>query len=434
MSRISNMNLIQQLSASSVTLGFSFISRFLLTLALARYLSSEELGIYSWVITVFGFLGILTNFGLDYFLIRKVPEYKNSNTKLIGSVIRHTQRIAAINAVLLITIVFTMSMILTKFYAGASNYTGELMIISLALPLAAFSLIFSTSLRGYDFALTAQVIESIVQTGFLLVAVFLMFYFYGDLIPTEQRTISLAVIFFVSWVVSLGTASYHYRKQIKLPDIVVPTRDQLRKWRAEQSSIVFGVIGWSILGRSDIFLLAFLVPPSQVGDYFLCMRLAELLMFFSTVSFYVWTGKISNLIQLGELGQAQVIVTKAAQLCFITTAAITLAALLYSYQILSFFNETYAENETLFRIAVCIFFLKGASGLLRPLFYLLKDQDFMAKYNWIMGITFTILVIIIVPTFGSIGCVIAFGICEITFLIILALRMQKKFNISILPF
>ncbi len=428
------MNLIKQLSSSSVILGFSFISRFLLTLALARNLSSDEMGIYSWVITVFGFMGILTNFGLDYFLIRKVPEYRNSDIKLIGSVIHHTQRTANINALVLIIIIFTMSIILAQLYAGASKYTDELLIISLALPFAAFSLIFSTSLRGYDFALTAQVIESIVQTGFLLLAVFLMFHFYGDLIPAERRTILLAAVFVVSWVVSCGVAFFHYRKQIKLPDILAPTRDKVREWRAEQSSIVFGIIGWTILGRSDIFLLAFLVAPSQVGAYFLCMRLAELLMFFSTVSFYVWTGKISNLIQLGELGQAQVIVTKAAQLCIITTAAITLAALFYSYQILSFFNESYADNETLFRIAVCIFFFKGASGLLRPLFYLLKDQDFMAKYNWIMGIAFTILVIIVVPTFGTIGCVIAFGICEITFIIILALRMQKKFNISILPF
>ena len=227
--------------------------------------------------------------------------------------------LVTINVSLVIIIVFTISIVLVQLYAGASNYTSELMIISLALPISAFSLIFSTSLRGYDFALTAQVIESIVQTGFLLVAVFLMFYFYGDLIPAERRTISLAVMFLISWVVSWSAAFYQYRKKIKLPDIVVPTRDQLREWRGEQSSIVFGVIGWTILGRSDIFLLAFLVPPSQVGAYFLCMRLAELLMFFSTVSYYVWTGKVSNLIQLGELGQAQFIIKKAAQLCTITT-------------------------------------------------------------------------------------------------------------------
>lgn len=428
------MNLIQQLSSSSAILGLSFIMRFLLTLVLARNLSADEMGIYSWVITAFGFMGILTNFGLDFFLIRKVPEYRNSDIKLIGSVIHHTRRTATINALLLIIIIFTVSLIIAQLYAGASKYTNELMITSMALPFAALSLIFSTSLRGYDFALTAQVIESMVQTGFLLLAIFLIFHFYGDLIPVEQRTILLTTVFVVSWAVSSVVAFYHYRKQIKLPDILVPTRDKVREWRGEQSSIVFGIIGWTLLGRSDIFLLAFLVTPSEVGVYFLCMRLAELLMFFSTVSFYVWTGKISNLIQLDELGQAQVIITKAAQLCITTTAAIALFALLYSHQILSFFNETYAENKTLFRIAVVIFFFKGASGLLRPLFYLLKDQDFMAKYNWIIGIIFTILVLILVPIFGLIGCVIIFGICELTFITILAVRMHKKFNISVIPF
>jgi O-antigen/teichoic acid export membrane protein len=83
---------------------------------------------------------------------------------------------------------------------------------------------------------------------------------------------------------------------------------------------------------------------------------------------------------------------------------------------------------------VIIFFFKGASGMLRPLFYILKDQDFMAKYNWIMGIIFTILVLTIVPTFGLVGCVIAFAASELTFIAILTLRMHKKFNFSIMPF
>ena len=61
------MNLIKLISSSSIILGVSFILRFALTFALAKLLSAAELGIYSWAVTVFGILGIITNFGLDFF-------------------------------------------------------------------------------------------------------------------------------------------------------------------------------------------------------------------------------------------------------------------------------------------------------------------------------------------------------------------------------
>lgn len=428
------MKLIRQFLSSSVILCLSFIIRFLLTLTLARNLSSNDLGIYSWVVTVFGFMGIITNFGLDYFLLRKVPEYRNSDHQLIGAVIYSTQRKASIYSLLFIVSIFAGSLILNQFHYGVSNYIYELMIISLALPFAAFSLIFSTSLRGYNFARTAQIIEVIVQSGVLLFAVSTMSLFYDYFTLAKRPTALLAAVFVVSWMISCGWAFYQYRRYLKLSGTSVPTRDNEREWHAERLSILYGVVGGSILGRSDIFLLAFLVTPSEVGTYFICFRLAELLMFSATASYYVWSGKISNLIQRGELEQAQVIITKAAQLCLVTTAPLTLFGLIFPKQILSFFNASYAGNETLFQIAVCIFFCKGASGMLRPLFYLLKDQDFIAKYNWIMGSVFTILVIVIVPNFGLVGCIITFGICELTYLTILTVRMYKKFKIDILPF
>jgi len=428
------MKLLKLLSVSSLILGISFTIRFLLTVAIAKYLNAYELGIYSWVVTVFGFAAIISSFGADHFLIRKVPEYKNPLSGLLSSVIWQVQKQSSINSFVLILTILPLAFFSGYFFKGASLYSFELIVILFALPFAAFSLIFSTSLRGFDFPIRGQFIESIVQSGILLLLLLISFNFFNYLIPNEYRTLFLVAIFVLSWVLCFFYSFFSYKKMIKLPAVLVPTKEDTKEWRMEQSSIVVGTLGWSILGRSDVFLLAFLVTPSEVGAYFICLRLSETLMFFSVVVHYVWGGELSNLIQGGKLKQAQVILKKSSRLCIFTSLILTSLALFFAEDMLYFVNEKYIENVFLFRIALIVFFIKGASGIIRSLYYILGEQDFLAKCQWIIGIIFTILVLTAVPVYGIIGCVICFAFCEIIYCLILLIRLHKKHNLSLSPF
>ena len=427
------MNVFRILSASSLVLGFSYIFRFALTFVLARYLTSDELGIYSWVITVFGIAGIITNFGLDFFLIRKIPEYRNSSNFKIGPVIKHTLNQSSINAFLIILVIFVLGYFSVPLFDGASLYRRELMIIIFALPFAAYSLIFSTSIRAFNFPITGQFIESIVQTGTLLLLTFIFLVFFGQLIPEGYNTFFLVLMFVFSWIFSFSCSFFIYKKFINVSILRSQIVDEKIEWRKEQSSIVFGILGWSFLGRSDIFLLAFLVAPSEVGAYFLCLRLGEILMFFQTVAYYVWGAEISNLIQGNRFDKAQDIIKKSSKLCISLTFIMAFFGFIFAEEILSLINDRYVEYDFLLKIAFVVFLIKGASGIIRPLFYILGEQDFLAKSQWIIGLVFTSLVLTTVPIFGLAGCLVSFGFCETIFFIVLAIRLHYKHNLSILP-
>ena len=427
------MNLLKLVSSSSVILGVSFVLRFLLTLTLAKYLSASELGIYSWVVAALGFATIITNFGLDFFLIRKIPEYRNSVNGMIGSVLKHTQRQSSKNAFLVILVIFPLSYFSTYYFEEASQYNSELMIILLALPFISFSLIFSTALRTFNFSLSSQMIESILQTGTLLFFILLSFGVFVHLIPGGLRTELLVSFFVFSWIISCFCSYQVFRRKVKIPKLIEAKEKDKSEWRKDQTSIVIGILGGSFLGRSDIFLLAFLVSPAEVGAYFICLRLAETLLFFCTVSYYVWGGEISNLIQEGRLDQAQSILKKSSQLCVSITFAMACFGFIFAEEILLLVSERYAESAFLFKIALCVFFIKGASGLMRPLFYILGEQQLLAKLQWIIGLSFTALVFITVPIYGVVGCLVSFAICEILFFIILVTRLYKKHNLSLSP-
>ena len=80
-------------------------------------LTADQLGIYSWAVTVFGILGIIVNFGLDFFLIRKIPEYRNSIVAMVGPVIKHVQKRSAINSIAIIVLLIPISYFSTNFFA-----------------------------------------------------------------------------------------------------------------------------------------------------------------------------------------------------------------------------------------------------------------------------------------------------------------------------
>jgi len=115
-------NVFKLVSTSSVILGFSFVLRFALTIALARFLSADQLGVYSWAVTVFGILGIIVNFGLDFFLIRKIPEYRNLKNGMAGAVIKHVQKLSSVIAFFTIIIILPISYFSASLYDSAALY------------------------------------------------------------------------------------------------------------------------------------------------------------------------------------------------------------------------------------------------------------------------------------------------------------------------
>lgn len=422
---------IKLVSTSSLILGFSFVLRFALTIALARLLTADQLGVYSWAVTLFGILGIIVNFGLDFFLIRKIPEYRILTNGMVGAVISHVQKQSSVIAFFTIITILSLCYFSVYFYDSATLYNKEVAIIIIALPFAAFSLIFSTSLRAYDFPIRAQLIESILQTGVLLLLILIVFGFLRDYFSQHMGTLYLVSLFVFSWVTSLIFSYLTFKKEIK-PDIGGnPSTEEVKEWRKDQGAIVFGVMGWSFLGRSDILLLAFFVSPADVGGYFICLRLAETLMFFSSVSYYAWGGEISNLIQNEQLDKAQKLLGKSTQLCIASSLAMTCFALYFAEDILYIVNERYIDYINIFYAALCVFFLKGAVGILNPFFYILGDQEFLAKLQWLLGLFFASLVITIVPTYGLEGCIAAFGLCEVLYVITLINRLTNKHNFNL---
>ena len=424
------MNFFKLLSSSSAYLGLSYVLRFAITITIAKLLTAEDLGVYSWAITAFGLISIFINFGQDNFLLKKIPEYKALNPNILASVVGYSVKKVLVNCLLILPIVYILLYSLKSSFT-VPEYTEALMVLAVALPLTALTLINSSILRTNEKPLLAQLPDSIVQPACLLILIY-SFYYLSNFIQLD----AIFLVFFnacgwlAAFIFSLIASKFFYLKNkpkfLKSP--------QSSEWSKDSAIIVLGVLAWSLLGRSDVFFLAFLVEADQVGKYFICMRLAEFSLFFATVSFYIWSGEISNLYQKKDYKEVQHLLKKSSRLCFSTSIIFFTFAIIFSEEILLLINSEYADSVLTFKIALIGFLVLGCAGILGPMFYIVGDIKFLTKIQFIVGLIFLSMMFIFVPYYGIEGCVVCFVFCQLIYILAMAIRLKSKFQFTISPF
>ena len=201
-------------------------------------------------------------------------------------------------------------------------------------------------------------------------------------------------------------------------------RNILKYLKSKKTSVLTSIIFFPILLTACEYLNV------ENGNIF---QKTRGITFFSTVSYYVWAGEISNLVQEKSFEQAQKILKKSSLLCILSTLTIASFLWFYAAEILFFFNESYVKHVFLLRASIIVFILKSSFGLLHPMYYILGDQAFLGKLQWSIGILFTILVILTVPIYGLNACIFSLIFCESFYVLITSYRLKVRHNLSILP-
>ena len=87
---------------------------------------------------------------MDFFLIRKIPEYRNLKNGMAGAVIKHVQKLSSVIAFFTIIIILPISYFSASLYDSAALYNKEVAIIIFALPGAFTPTCSTTHLPGFE--------------------------------------------------------------------------------------------------------------------------------------------------------------------------------------------------------------------------------------------------------------------------------------------
>jgi O-antigen/teichoic acid export membrane protein len=418
---------------SAGIIGLSTLIRVFLTMLLAKELQPNELGDYAWSITIFGILGIIANYGSEQFLIQKIPKLLSTQLEKVNLIVCYSRE-QVNNICLMITTGLVLIYVIFYILDISTERYNTILILSLALPLAANTLIESTVIRARGYPITSQLIDSILQTTILVILAYAIFV----IIKPDREIFGydkiIAIAFLISWLVTYIATKYWYIKKIGIGNKEKINLKEKKEWEKQGADITLGVLGWAILGKSDIFIMGIIVNSKDIAAYFIFIRIAEMITFFTTVSYYIWGAKISDLKSNKNYESMQKLITNSTLLCAIISILFGILIFINSDLIIKTINPVYIYKIELLYVALFIFIIKGATGILNPLFYILEEQEYLKKIQWILGVLFTILVFLLTIRYGVMGCMIAFGTIQIIFILILIKRLQKNHNLYLIKY
>lgn len=225
------LNIIKKKYAQSVVvLGGSTLLRACLTLLIAKILIPSELGSYSWSISLFGILNIITNFGCEQFLIQKIPKNLNNKSSENDRIVNYIQY--QINKISFAILFITVSTLIYLFvFVERGDKYSTAIIFAAALPFAAHTLIKSTVIRVRGYTTESQIIDSIIQPILLLILIWLI---YGIIKPNKEILDNdqiIAFAFLTSWITTHFITKHKYSKIIGVPIKVGINKEQKKNGR-----------------------------------------------------------------------------------------------------------------------------------------------------------------------------------------------------------
>ncbi len=248
--------------------------QFLAGILLARTLSVEAFGVYSFVYAMVKMLAIPTELGLPTLLVRYIPNYEASESwAKIKGLIKFTNTSAIVIASILILATYFFA---KKELLNLNSLETETLVIGLfLLPVLALGNIRGATLRGFRRIFHGLFPESILRHALFVVGILLISNF-ANVQFDSRSAIGLNII--------AGILSYllgAYWLILYLPKRVKESKEvyEITVWL--RTSLPFLLIGGIqiILAKIDTVFIGFMLDSQSVGIYEIAFRTASLTAF-----------------------------------------------------------------------------------------------------------------------------------------------------------
>ncbi len=402
-----------------ISVSISFFSAFLL----ARILKAEGYGIYSYVISLVGILGIPTLMGFDRLLIRDVSAYSvSSEWGLIRGLLRWTN----ITAVIISGVIILISiMVIHLFYHRFNPDIINPLIVGLfLLPFLSMMRLRQTTLQGLERVVEGQLPEMLIQPCLFILLVSIIYL----LMNTVDVTLVI-VINLISTAVAFLIGVYLLRKNLPLPvknAIPVYKKDE---WLRVALPLLF-LSGIQVFNdRIDTVLLSVLRNTYEVGIFTVALRGAELITFPLIAVNTAIAPTVSRLYVSGDMMRLQRLITRSTRLMLLFSLPVALVFIIFGKWFLLIFGQEFTEGASALAIMSAGQIFNVSMGSVGLLLIMTGHERYAVMGTLIAVLLKIILSIILVPILGVDGSALARSSGIVTWNTLLAVWVYKKIGI-----
>lgn len=389
------------------------------SIALARLLGAEGLGIISLANRIVGVIMIIGLLGIPLVIIKEVSIGKTEkNWKHIGDVM-HTSYILCGLVTFGVSIIFIfLAPWISEYIFNEEKLTFPLIVAFLVLTPQVFSRMFSSGLIGYRKIWQSNLVDqtlSIAVVGVLLAILYLF---------KVEITINLVVILYAigRLVVTISIGLY-WRKLYPYKF----KRTFISKKILKTSMPLMLVSASLIISSSiDSVMIGWLSTTEQVGLFAIALKLALLTSFFMQITISTLGPKIASLYHSGKEKEMQQMVKQITKGLTIIGFLVLGGIIIFGKFILSIWGEEFTEAYWLLVVLGIGQFFNIASGPVGNLLTMTNHEKILKNITLVTLSLNILMNIVLINKYEALGAAIATATTVALNMIITTIYVKRK--------
>jgi len=404
----------------------SLAINFLLRIALVRYTSEDQYGLYSLAITLVGVIGAIAMLGLDEGSARYIAYYagKAENSRA-GKVASLTLKIALASGMVFGVLLFSFSDALAVQVFHAPELGGILKIVAAAVPLTVLLQILVSVMRGYSDswgrAFFRDTLRSLLFLG-LLAGIILFNLPFDSIIYAYVLSTALALAALV-----LFSARRLPRREPGLPERDSGILKSLLSFSFPMLSVSLLML---MMSQATALLLAFFTVPAEVGKYDIAVTIASLLLIVINSLGYIYTPTVSSLYGKGRLAEIRQSYITSTRWGYVLTLPVLFIFLLFPGELIGLlFGARYASVAFVLQIIAIGYMVNPLTG---PNYHTLiaagRTREITVSFL-VNAVSNVLLCLLLIPSYGIMGAAIAATLSSAVANLLLSVRLYQRLHI-----
>jgi len=400
---------------------------------LADYYGTEGVGVFSTLWTILLFCIIFAKLGFDTSIVKYIAGfYGQKKFSFIKIIYRKGVFIILLAGTIITLLVFAFSNQISLLFFENSDYSFFIFLVGLlTIPMAiinynAESLKSLKNITGF----------SILQNGTIYI-VMLMFLFILNHYSFSADNIiySLCLTFAVLIPLSFLMISNSFSRRLKRQDVHSETFSLKNKDILQTtfpmflSSFLFFILSWT-----DILMLSYYLPESDVGVYSMASKIAAVNTLVLVAVNSIAMPKFAEIFERNDKSLFRNFIKQSTLLVFIFSFPVLILIMLFPSEILQVFGTEFAEGKnTLLILAAGQFFSAFSGSTINILNMCGREKA--AQYILIFSSIPNILLnYFLIPVYGIEGAAIATSATLILWNLLAVLVIYRKFGFLTFPF
>ena len=377
-----------------VSAAIAFFSQVLL----ARWMGSDEYGIFVFVLVASVILGGLACLGFQTAVIRFAPEYRATDQiDLLRGILLASRLFALASATLLTAIGLAALWLFQDAVPG--YYLLPLVLGAFCLPVMALGEVLDGTARAHSLSRLALLPTFIVRP-LLIIAAMAVLTRFGGLAPDADTAVLGLLV--AAWVTTLGQLLLVHRKTSREAGPGLREND-MRRWMAVALPIFLVEGFFNLLTNVDILMVGHFLPPADVAVYYASVKTLALVHF---VYFAVKAGAAQRFSQYRHSGDAEryeSFIHQTIRWTFWPSLAMAVLMLVCGDLLLGLFGPEFDEGYPLLFILIIGVLARSTVGPAESVLTMSGEQKACAAVYFATIIVNVVLNIVLIPRYGLYG-------------------------------